>query len=144
MSQQLPLLQSANPAGTRRAVLAATQHCQSGPQRSGWRESVWPIATLASLNLPGKYLPLNTGSLSSGAEAAGPQLPSSLQSKFNLNLLIEFKFKFTGKFIPISSFNVLSQISKLKLKKSRGYKFKTLRQYVHLQPSARPQHVPVI
>ena len=44
-----------------------------------------------------------------------PQLQSSLQSKFNLNLLRKFKFKFTGMLTPItSSFNVLSQISKLK------------------------------
>ena len=69
------------------------------------------------LNLPVQYLQLDAGSLNRGPAAAGLQLPSSLQSKFrvNLNLLRKFKFKLTGKLIPIdSSFNVLSQISKLK------------------------------
>ena len=50
------------------AVLEATQHWQSGLQRSGWLESAWPFA---SLNLHGQYLPLNTSSLSCGATAAG-------------------------------------------------------------------------
>ena len=63
-----------------------------------------------------------------------PQLSSSLPgqtwSKFNFNLLRKFKFKFTGKLIPIiSSFNVLSQTSKVKLKKTWGFKFKTLPQH---------------
>ena len=72
-----------------------------------------------------------------GTAASGPQLPSSLQSRFNLvnlNLLRKFKFKFTCKLIPIiSSFNVLSQISKLKLEKSRDFELKTLPRHVHRQ-----------
>ena len=55
----LPLLHST--CSGLRTVLVATQHWQSGPQRSGWLESAWPFA---SLNLPGPYSPLNTGSLS--------------------------------------------------------------------------------
>ena len=96
-----------------------------GPKRIAWLEAVWPFP---SLNLPGPYLPLDTGSLSRGAAAAGSQLPSSLQTKLNLNLLRKFKFKFTGKLIPImSSFNVLSQISKLELKKAEVLKLKPCR-----------------
>ena len=70
---------------------------------------------------------------------------SSLQSKFNLNLLRKFKFKFTGKLITfILSFNVLSQILKLKFKKCRSYKYATLPLLVHWQPGALPLHVQVI
>ena len=47
-------LTSLNCSGLR-TVLVVTQHWQSGPQRCGWLES---------LNLPGPYSPLNTGSLS--------------------------------------------------------------------------------
>ena len=84
----LPLLKPTSPAGS--SSVATTQHWQSGPQRGGWLEAAWPFA---SLNLPGPYIPLDTSSLSRGAVAAGPQLPSSPQSKFNLNLLRDFKFK---------------------------------------------------
>ena len=87
-----------------------------GPKSIGWLEVAWPIS---SLNLPGQYLPLHTSSLSCCAAAAGPQLPLSLQSKLNLNLLRKFKFKFTGKLNPnMSSFNMLSQISKSEFKKA--------------------------
>ena len=133
-----PLLQSTYPAGS--SSLATTHHWQpeSGQQCSCWLEAAWPFA---SLNLPGQYLPLDTGSPSRGNAATGPQLPSSLQSKLNLNLLRKFKFKFNGKLIPIiPSFKVLSQISKSTLKKSRGYKFKTLQRHVHWQ-QARAMHM---
>ena len=93
-----------------------------------------------SLNLPGQYLPLNIGSLSSCAAATGQNLLSSLQSKFNLNWLQKFKFKFLASImIPIiSSFKVLSQIKKLKFKISRGYKFGIpgLSLHVHWQARA--------
>ena len=115
---------------------APTQHWQSGPQRSGWLEAVWPFA---SLNLLGPYLPLDTDSLNRGAAAAGPQLPSSLQCKFKFNLNLLRKFKFTGKLIPIiSSFNVLSQSSKMKFKTFRGFKFKTLPRHVPWQQTRGP------
>ena len=58
-----------------------------------------------------------------------PQAQAAKQVKVNLNsgLLRKFKFKFTCKLIPInSSFNVLSHISKLKFKESRGLKVETL------------------
>ena len=108
---------------------------QCGLQRRGWLVAAWPFA---SLNLPGQYLPLDTGSLSRGAAAAGQQLPPSnlqtVQSKFNLNLLRKFKFKFTGKLIPImSSFSVMIGIPKKLSQQSRGFKFKTLPLHVHWQ-----------
>ena len=58
-----------------------------------------------------------------------PQAQAAKQVKVNLNsgLLRKFKFKFTCKLIPInSSFNVLSHISKLNFKESRGFTVKTL------------------
>ena len=64
----------------------------------------------------------------------------------SVNLLWKFrvKFKFAGKLIPIiSSFNVLSYISKLKFKNSRGFKFKAICA-LEAGVQARQQHVPVI
>ena len=50
-------------------------------------------------DMPWQYLPLDTGSLSRGAVAAGQQLQSSLrQSKFNLTRNFLWKFKFNLKF----------------------------------------------
>ena len=123
-----PLLQSTCLAGSSSLATTwlRTQHCQwqARPQLS-WLEAACPFALL---NLPGPYLQLYTGSLNRGSAAAGPQLPSSLQSKFlvNLNLPLdpEVQVQFTGKLIPIiASFNMLPHISKLKrfyLKPCRG------------------------
>ena len=64
-------------------------------QSSCWLELAW---LFVSLNLP-----INTGSLSCCTTAAWTQLQSRLQStlKYNLNLLQNFKFKFTCMMIPI-------------------------------------------
>ena len=94
LESALPLPHSTCPAGSS----SGDQHWQSGQQPGPLRHSTCPGLTypsilavwaaawpFASLNLPGPYLPLDTGSLGRGATAAGPQLPSSRQSKFNLN-----------------------------------------------------------
>ena len=102
-----------------------------GPKSIGWLEVAWPIS---SLNLPGQYLPLHTSSLSCCAAAAGPQLPLSLQSKLNLNLLRKFKFKFTGKLNPnMSRFNMSQCCLKFRSRSSKSwdFEFKTLPQHVH-------------
>ena len=125
LESALPLLYSTCLAG--KTARAVAWHWQSGQHHSCWLESAWPFA---SLYLPGQYLQLKIDSVSSGPAAAWSRLLEPAR-KFNLNLLWKFKFKFTGKLITIfSSFNVLSQILKLKVKKCRGYKYEMCTQWL--------------
>ena len=81
-----------------------------------------------------------------GRRAAAAVEPANLKQVQldSVHLLRKFKFKFTGKLIPIiSSFNVLSHISKSKFKNSWGFKFKTICA-LEAGVQTRPQHVPVI
>ena len=138
LGSALPLRYSNCPAW--RSVQAVSQHLQS-TQRLAWVSLAFCVTLLARAGLTAQIWQ----SEPRPRRRAAPQRVLEPSTKFNLNLLQKFTFKFTGKLIPIiSSLGTCYHNFEVEVWKMQRLQIWNLPLHVHWQPDALPRHVPVI